>query len=532
MDVLLTCVCLLGLLALAFLAGSSWLAAGGQASGKKGDQVVRRLPPVPAGAWPVVGHLPLLGGKEVAARTLGRMADKYGPVFMLRLGVHRTLVISSQETARDCFTTCDRDFASRPRSAGGKLLGYDHALMAVSPYGPRWREMRKIATVELLSPTRLEKLRHFRATEVDMRMSELHQLCEDGGGRAKVVDMGQWFMDTTFNVVVNMVVGKRYFGGGGEGEEMRRFQEAINELLYLMGMFVPSDAVPWLEWLDLQEYIRAMKRTSKDLEAVLVTWIEQHRQKRRDKSGKAEGEQDFIDVMLSSFCGVDLAGLDPDTAMKATVLAVVVGGMDTSGITMTWALALLLNHRPVLDKVRHEIDLHVGNTRNAEEKDIPNLVYLQAVLKETMRLYPVAPLSAPHEATADCRVGGYHVPSGTRLLTNMWKLHRDPQVWGPDLEEFRPERFLAGGEAAGMDFRGKQFGYLPFGSGRRMCPGIHLALQMMQLMLTRLVHEFELDTPGGAPVDMGEGLGLVLTKAAPLEVLITPRLPPHLYHHQ
>ncbi|MQL92702.1 hypothetical protein Taro_025330 [Colocasia esculenta] len=530
MDLLLTCVCLLGLLALALLARSSWL-AGGRARGNKGDQVVLRRPPEPAGAWPVVGHLPLLGGKEVAARTLGRMADKYGPVFMLRLGANPTLVISSQEVARDCFTTCDRDFASRPRSAAGKHIGYDHSLMPLAPYGPRWREMRKVTTVELLSPARLEKLRHVRATEVDMRMSELHQLCEDGGGRSKLVDMGQWFMDTTFNIIVRMVVGKRYFGGGGEGQQMRRFQKAFTEGIYLMGMFVPSDAVPWLEWLDLQGHIKAMKRTSKELDAVLVTWIEEHRQKKRDEFGNAEGEQDFIDMMLSSLRGVDIAGLDLHTAIKATVLAVVGGGVETSTVTMTWALALLLNHPLVLDKVRRELDLHVGTTRNVEEKDVPNLVYLQAVVKETMRLYPAGPLSVPHEATADCRVGGYHVPAGTRLLTNLWKLHRDPQVWWPDPEEFRPERFLAGGEAAGVDVRGQHFGYLPFGSGRRMCPGINLALPVMQLMLARLVHGFELGTPGSSPVDMGEGLGLSLIKMAPLDVLITPRLHSHLYHH-
>ncbi|MQL76036.1 hypothetical protein Taro_008426 [Colocasia esculenta] len=236
--------------------------------------------------------------------------------------------------------------------------------------------------------------------------------------------------------------------------------------------------------------------------------------------------------MLSSLEGVDLAGLDPDTAIKANVQALVAGGMDTSAVTMTWALALLLNHRPVLDKVRRELDLHVGTARNVEEKDVPGLVYLQAVVKEAMCLYPVGPLSAPHESTADCRVGGYHIPVGTRLLTNLWKLHRDPQVWWPDPEEFRPERFLTSGEAAGVDVRGRHFGCLPFGSGRLMCPAVNLALPLMQLILARLVHGFELGMSRDAPVDMGEGLGLALTKTAPLEVLIAPRLSPHLYHHQ
>lgn len=267
----------------------------------------------------------MLGAKEVAARTLGRMADEYGPVFMLRLGVHRTLVISSQEAAKECFTTFDREFASRPRSAAAKYLGYDQTMFGFAPYGPLWREMRKLATVELLSSGRLEKLRHIREAEVDARMRELHELCVLESGQPKV-EMGQWFEDTTFNVVVRMVTGRRYFGtgggsvDGGDGEQMRRFQKAMVEMLYLVGVFVPSDSVPCLEWLDLQGYIKAMKRTANTLDAVLDTWIKEHRQKRRSETQMAEGEQDFIDVMLSTLEGVDLAGLNPDTAIKATVL--------------------------------------------------------------------------------------------------------------------------------------------------------------------------------------------------------------------
>ncbi|MQM08712.1 hypothetical protein Taro_041572 [Colocasia esculenta] len=533
MDLLLTCVYLLGLLALALLARTTWL-AGGRASGKKGDQVVLRLPPEPAGAWPLVGHLLLFERKEIAARTLGRMADKYGPVFMIRLGTKPAMVISSQETARECFTTCDKNFATRSRSAAGKYLAYDHSSIVLAPYGPTWRELKKVATVEVLSPARLEKLRHVRVSEVDICMSKLHQLCEDGGGRAKVVDMMTFLMNTTFNIAVRMLVGKRYLDGSGAAQQMRQLKKALLEMVQLMDTFVPSDFVPCLEWLDLLGSIKAMKKTFNDFDAVLATWVDEHRQRKRDESGDdGDEEQDVIDVMLSSFQGVDSAGLDTDTAIKLILLAVIGGGMDTSAATMTWALALLLNHRPVLDKVRHELDLHVGTTRNVEEKDIPNLVYLQAALKETMRLYPFGPFIAPHEAIADCQVGGYHVPAGTMLMANVWKLHRDPHLWGPDPEEFRPERFLAGGEGARLDVRGQQFVYLPFGSGRRMCPGINLALPVMQLTLARLIHGFELGTPGGAPVDMGEMLGrsFALSKAAPLEVLITPRLQPHLYHH-
>lgn len=300
MELLVACQGILALLALVFLY-NSWLAR--PAGHKKGNTELL-LPPEPAGAWPVVGHLPLLGGKEIAARTLGRMADEYGPIFMLRLGAHRTLVISTREATKECFTTCDREFAARPRIAAAKYIGYDYTMFGLASYSPYWREMRKISSMELLSSGRLEKLRHIRAAEVHTRMRELYELCTaDGGGRAKV-EMKQWFEDTTFNVVVRMVVGKRYHfdGSGADGEQMRRFQKALQDLLYLAGSFVPSDAVPWLEWLDLQGYIKAMKRTSKELDAVADAWIEEHRQKiRRSEAAKGadQDDGDFIDVMLS-----------------------------------------------------------------------------------------------------------------------------------------------------------------------------------------------------------------------------------------
>ena len=145
------------------------------------------------------------------------------------------------------------------------------------------------------------------------------------------------------------------------------------------------------------------------------------------------------------------------------------GGNDTTMVTLTWALSLLLNNRHALQRVQDELDVHVGRQRQVDESDLKNLVYLQAVVKETLRLYPAVPLSAPHQAMEDCTVAGFHVPAGTRLLVNLWKLHRDPAVWKDPLE-FKPEKFLE--DHASVDYKGNSFEYMPFGSGRRECPGI------------------------------------------------------------
>ena len=158
-----------------------------------------------------------------------------------------------------------------------------------------------------------------------------------------------------------------------------------------------------------------------------------------------------------------------------------------------------------------------------------NLVYLQAIIKESLRLYPAAPLSIPHESMEECTVGGYHIPAGTRLFTNLSKIHRDPQVWS-DPDEFQPERFLT--THKDCDFRGQHFELIPFGSGRRMCPGVSFALQVLNLALATLLHGFDIETLDDAPIDMIETGGITNIKATPLEALLTPRLSPGLYDLQ
>lgn len=199
---------------------------------------------------------------------------------------------------------------------------------------------------------------------------------------------------------------------------------------------------------------------------------------------------------------------------------------DTTAVTLTWILSLLLNNREALEKVQQELDLQVGRDRPVEESDIKNLIYLQAVIKETLRLYPAGPLSVPHEAMSDCVVAGYDIKAGTRLLIHIYKIQRDPSVWTDPLE-FRPERFLT--THKDFDVRGQTFEFMPFGSGRRMCPGVSFALQTMSLALASLLQGFNLRTPLDEPVDMTEGLGLTMLKATPLQPELSPRLPHDCY---
>nr|WNT44086.1 CYP82C154 [Corydalis yanhusuo] len=503
----------------------------------------KSMPPELQGGWPIIGNLHQLGRDggsnntdNLLHRFFGSLADKLGPAFTIRIGMRRALVVSSWEITKECFTTNDRIFPTRPNSIGAKLMGYDSAMFGLAPYGPYWREMRKLTTLELLSNRRLEMLKGIRDTEIKISVKELYEIWVENGGKNPVlVEMKRWFGDLTFNVTVMMIAGKRYLGRNCDcdEDETRRAQKAFSEFMRLLGVFVISDAIPFLRFFDIQGYEKEMKRNGEDIDLVLGKWVSEHRDRKKKRDlGEEEEEQqkDFIDVMLSILDDEDkFFGRDVDTVIKSTCISLILGGYETSLVTLTWALSLLLNNPHILRKAQAELDIHVGKDRRVDESDVKNLVYIQAIIKETLRLYPAGPITPPRQAMEDCTVAGFHIPKGTQLMVNLWKLQRDPRVWS-DPSEFKPERFLNGNSHADIDVRGQHFELIPFSSGRRGCPGISFAMQVLHLTLARLLHGFDFSTPSDKPIDMTESLGrLTCPKATPLEVLLAPRLPTMLY---
>jgi len=206
-------------------------------------------------------------------------------------------------------------------------------------------------------------------------------------------------------------------------------------------------------------------------------------------------------------------------------------GTDTSSSTTEWAIAEMIRNPRILAQVQQELDNIVGRDRNVKEDDIPNLPYLQAVIKETFRLHPSTPLSLPRIASESCDIFGYHIPKGSTLLVNVWAIARDPKEWANPLE-FKPERFLPGGEKCDVDVKGNDFEVIPFGAGRRICAGMSLGLRMVQLLTATLAHSFDWKLENGLnakKMNMDEGYGLTLQRAVPLSVHPKPRLSPHVY---
>ncbi|GJX50102.1 cytochrome P450 CYP82D47-like protein [Tanacetum coccineum] len=332
-------------------------------------------------------------------------------------------------------------------------MGYNYTMFGLAPYGDYWRQVRKIITLEVLSQHRVEMLGHVRESELKASLKDIHEAWENNKESA----------------------GKRFPTNDEEGIH---FQNVIRKNFELFGAFVASNYIPYMDRFDLGGYEKEMMLVWKEMDNIMDGWLQEHR--REIESGQQlERNQVFLDALI-------------------------IARLDTTSVTLTWVLSLLLNNPKALKVVQEEIDEHVGRNRPVEKSDVKNLFYLKAVIKETLRLYPVGPLAVPHESMEDCVLSGYNVPKGKRLLINLWKLQRDPNIW-PDPDEFKPERFMTTDKH--IDVKGKHYELLPFRGGRRMCPGVFFALQALHLTLATVIQQFELVKPSDEQIDMSESSG-------------------------
>ncbi|XP_051128230.1 cytochrome P450 CYP82D47-like [Andrographis paniculata] len=480
-----------------------------------------RRPPEAGGAWPIIGHTHIMRNQspdKLAHLTFAAMAETYGPIFSLRFGSRPGLVVSSRELAKEIFTTCDMVVSSRPFLKSAEIISYESAMIGFIKYGQYWRDVRKLIRVELLSMRRMHMQRHVLAAETAQSVRELYGLWgerKNASGSAPV-EMIEWFGNLNLNTVLRLVVGKRYAISGDEVAEARHCRRVMKAFFELIGLPTIGDVVPFLRWLDIGGFEKKMKDTFHEMDALISKWLSEHR------AAAADGKQDdFMDIMIGVLKNAKFGNeYDEDTVIKATC-SNLISGSDTNAVMLVWLLTHLLNNPKVLTKVQQELDEKVGRERRLESSDIDNLVYLEAVVKECLRLFPAGPLGGIREFSEDCNVGGYEIEKGTILYVNVWQLQRDPEVW-PEPTKFLPERFL------GADNH-NDFQWVPFGGGRRICPGANLALEMMKVVMAILLHAFDVSTPDDEPVDMTAALGVTLTKITPLNVMVSPRLPASLY---
>ncbi|CAN0879733.1 Cytochrome P450 93A3 [Linum grandiflorum] len=472
---------------------------------------------------PIIGHLHLLA--PIPHQALHKLALRHGPLFQISLGSVPCVVASSPETAKEFLKTHESSFSDRPGSVAVDYLTYGSADFSFAPHGPYWKFMKKLCMSELLGGRTLDRM-------ANLRREEIESFCLGMLNRAgEKVEVGGELIRLTNNVISRMAMGARCSGdGGGEAEEVR---EVIRETAELTGKFNLADFVWFCKGLDLQGFGKRMKAVRGKFDSMMERIINEHEEERKNRTkttknnnGGFEEEddqvKDLLDVLLDISDGRSSEIRLTRENIKAFILDIFAAGTDTSAITTEWALAELINHPEILTKAQQEIDSIVGKSRMVRESDIPNLPYLQAVVKETLRLHPTGPLIV-RESSEDCEVQGYNIPARTRLFVNVWAIGRDPNHWNEPLE-FKPERFVEGKESH-VEVRGQHFEMLPFGSGRRGCPGTTLALHMVQNTLAVMVQCFEWKVGGGV-VDMEEGVGLTLPRANPLVCVPMARLRP------
>jgi len=303
------------------------------------------------------------------------------------------------------------------------------------------------------------------------------------------------------------------------------FKKMLDELFLLSGVLNIGDSIPWIDFLDLQGYIKRMKALSKKFDRFLEHVLDEHIE--RMKGVKDYVAKDMVDVLLQFAEDPALDVKLERHGVKAFTQDLIAGGTESSAVTVEWAISEILKKPEVFKKATEELDRVIGRDRWVEEKDIVNLPYIDAIIKETMRLHPVAPMLVPRLAREDCNIAGYDILKGTRVLVNVWTIGRDPTLWDKP-NEFYPERFI-GKE---IDVKGHDFELLPFGAGRRMCPGYSLGLKVIQSSLSNLLHGFTWSLPENMKIEdlnMEEIFGLSTPKKFPLEVVVKPRLPKHVY---
>ncbi|WOG97579.1 hypothetical protein DCAR_0416920 [Daucus carota subsp. sativus] len=477
------------------------------------------LPPGPK-PWPIIGNLPHLGA--IPHHSLAEMAQTYGPLLHLRLGLVHVVVASSADVAAQFLKTHDAKFSNRPPNSGAKHIAYNYQDLVFAPYGPKWRKLRKICSVHLFSAKALDDFRHVRQEEVGVLVNGL------AGAGKRAVHLGQLLNICATNALGRVMLGKRVFSYGtsaGTGDaKADEFKDMVVELMTLAGVFNIGDFIPALEFLDLQGVAKKMKKLHARFDSFLNKILEEH---------SSSGNADLLSTLLSLKDVEDSeGGRLTDTEIKALLLNLFTAGTDTSSSTVEWAIAEVLRHPKVLAQARKELDSVIGPGRLVTELDLPRLPYLEAIVKETFRLHPSTPLSLPRMASESCEINGYSIPEGSTLLVNVWAIARDPKAWADPLE-FRPERFLPGGERPNADVRGNDFEVIPFGAGRRICAGLSLGLRMVQLLTATLVHAFDWTLADGqeaGKINMDEAYGLTLQRAVPLMVHPSPRLSPPAYN--
>ncbi|EOA25564.1 hypothetical protein CARUB_v10018908mg [Capsella rubella] len=460
------------------------------------------IPPSPPGL-PLIGNLHQLG--RHTHRSLCSLSHRYGPLMLLHLGSVPVLIVSSAEMAKEVLKTHDVAFANRPRSKLSEKLLYNNRDVASAPYGEYWRQMKRVCVIHLLSKKMVRSFRDVREEEISLMMEKIKK----SSSGSSPFNLSKILESLTNDVICRVALGQKY---GGETD----FKKLTDRLSELLGTFSIGSFVPWLSWIDwIRGWDAQLDKTGKDLDEFFERVVQDHEDdNHRDRA-------DLIDALLT-VKREKSAGFEIDRlSIKAIMLDVFVGGSDTSFTLLEWAMTELLRHPESMKRLQEEVRTICKGKSSVSEDDTQEMRYLNAVIKEALRLHPPFPMMAPHESTEDVKLRDYHIPAGTQVMMNAWAIGREAATWGQDAEEFKPERHLD----TSVDFQGQHFELLPFGAGRRICPAVSFAVTLNEVVLANLVHGFDWKLPEGSTedkTDVAESSGFSVHREFSLYAIALP----------
>nr|XP_043636636.1 cytochrome P450 Tp4149-like [Erigeron canadensis] len=464
------------------------------------------LPPSPR-KLPIIGNLHQLSSNP--HRSLHAISQKHGPIMLLHLGSVPTLVASSAEAAQEILKTQDLSFCSRPKFTIPSIITYGCKDIALSPYGEHWRQLKSIAVVHLLSNSRVKSFQKVRVKEISRTIDILEKSC------GSLVDLSALLFSLSNNIICTVAIGGTYDGS--------KLVNLLNEFLDLLIVFSVGSLVPWLGWIDrVSGVVGRAEKNAKEFDEFLEGLIEDHVNKKRSGGHQSDDqEESFIGILLDVQKDNTINFKIQRDSIKALILDMFAGGTDTTSTTVEMAISELVRHPLIMKKLQQEVTEVAKGRSMIIDVDLEKMPYLTAVVKETLRLHPPAPLLTPRMSTQDVKLLGYDIPEGTQVLVNAWAIGRDPALW-EDPNEFRPERFLNNL----IRYKGQQFNWLPFGAGRRECPGIQFGVVVTELVLANIISRFDLALPNGfkdEDLDMNETCGIVVRRTSPLMVIPSAR---------
>ncbi|KAL8033432.1 hypothetical protein ABFX02_13G158700 [Erythranthe guttata] len=473
----------------------------------------QKLPP---GPWklPLIGNMHNLIG-SVPHRTLHKLSMKFGPVMHLQIGQLSTVIISSPEAAKQVMKTHDINFASRPSILVPEIISYNCTSISFSPYGDYWRQLRKICTLELLSVKRVSSFRTIREEACSDLATWLIASSKEG---SPPVNLTEKLYSSAYALVSRAAVGKKT-------EVKERLLPVIQEAIRLAAGFNVANAYPSIKFLQMMSGLKSrVKKLHRVSDKILDEIIHEHR-----AYSVNPDEKDLVDVLL----GFQNDGLEiplTDQNIKAVVLDMLGAGSETSATIIDWAMSEMLKNPRIMDKAQDEVRRVFDDKLSGyvDESKIHELKYLKSIIKETLRFHPPVPILLPRKCMRKCEIDGYEIPVDTKIMVNAWAINRDPKYW-EDADCFRPERFLD----SLVDYKGNHFEYIPFGAGRRMCPGISFGMANVELPLAMFLYHFDWSLPDGMKheeLDMTERSGVTARRNDDLLVVPVIKRPLALPH--